>query len=413
MARRRFQSGSVKRRGNVWIGRYLEDVQEHGVIRRRHRTVTLSRIRGNDGKTVTEHQARRLLQPHLDRVNSAANQQLQPPKTILFSEFSKRWSALILSQKKPSTQLTIRGHLENYLEPVLGNCEVRSVQTEDIQSIISNLRSRLSPKTIRNVKATVSMMWRIAKAWGYTEEDVTSGLDLPRLPRPKQPFLTATQMGRIIRNATEPQATFYWLAAETGLRAGELAGLRRTDLDLAKQRLCVAQSVWRGTTQTPKTESSLRTLSISRQLANRFRVHLARRPTKESPFVFSTRTGSPWDANLLVKRKLWSTLETLGFARCGLHAFRHGNATLMDTLGVPLKAKQYRLGHSRAGDITTDVYTHFQIGGDEEVARRLGAVLSKECSKFFALNLPKSKKASCGVQEALETKQLIGCGGQI
>lgn len=99
VARRRFQSGSVKRRGEVWIGRYLEDVQEQGVIRRKHRTVTLSRIRGNDGKTVKEHQARRLLQPHLDRVNSAANQQLQPKKTILFSEFSKKWSALILSQK--------------------------------------------------------------------------------------------------------------------------------------------------------------------------------------------------------------------------------------------------------------------------------------------------------------------------
>src|SRR5216684_8589597 len=74
VARRRFQNGSVKRRGNVWIGRYLEDVEENGVIRRKHRTVTLSRIRGSDGKTVTEHQARRLFQPHLDKVNSAANQ---------------------------------------------------------------------------------------------------------------------------------------------------------------------------------------------------------------------------------------------------------------------------------------------------------------------------------------------------
>ena len=111
---------------------------------------------------------------------------------------------------------------------------------------------------------------------------------------------------------------------------------------------------------------------------------------------------------MVVKRKLWSTLETLGFPRCGLHAFRHGNATLMDALGVPLKVRQYRLGHSRAGDITTDVYTHFQIGGDDDVARRLGTVLSKETSKFFALNLPKTKRASCGVQEALETKQQIG-----
>jgi hypothetical protein len=85
----------------------------------------------------------------------------------------------------------------------------------------------------------------------------------------------------------------------------------------------------------------------------------------------------------------------------------------MDALGVPLKARQYRLGHSRAGDITTDAYTHFQIGRDNEVANRLGSVLSKEAAEFFALNLPKTKRASGGVPKALENKQQIGCGGQI
>ena len=411
MARRRFQNGSVKRRGDVWIGRYLEDVEENGVIKRKHRTVTLSRIRGSDGRAVTEHQARRLFQPHLDRINSGTH--LQPKKTILFSDFSTKWKVLILSQKKPSTQETIRGHLDNYLLPALGGSEVRSIQTENVQSILSNLRGRLSPKTIRNVKATVSMMWRIAKAWGYTEEDVSNGLDLPRVTRPKQPFFTGPQMGRIIKVAMEPHATFYWLAAETGLRAGELVGLRKSDLDLAKHRLSVGQSIWKGSVQTPKTESSVRTLSISRQLAKRLSTHLVGNSSRESEFVFCTRTGSPWDPNLIVKRKLWSTLETLEYPRCGLHAFRHGNATLMDALGVPLKARQYRLGHSRAGDITTDVYTHFQIGGDGEVANRLGSVLSKEAAKFFALNLPKTKRASGGVPKALENKQQIGCGGQI
>ncbi len=411
MARRRFQNGSVKRRGDVWIGRYLEDVEENGVIRRKHRTVTLSRVRGSDGRAVTEHQARRLFQPHLDRINSDIYQ--KPKKTILFSEFSTKWKTLILSQKKPSTQLTIRGHLDNYLLPALGGTEVRTIQTENVQSILSNLRSRISPKTIRNIKATVSMMWRIAKAWGYTDEDVSIGLDLPQVTRPRQPFFTATQMGSIIKVAVEPQATFYWLAAETGLRAGELVALRKSDLDLAKCRLSVSQSLWKGSVQTPKTESSVRTLSISRQLAKRISTHLMRKPNRESEFVFYTRTGSPWDPNLVVKRKLWSILEALEYPRCGLHAFRHGNATLMDALGVPLKVRQYRLGHSRAGDITTDVYTHFQIGGDDGVASKLGSVLSKEVAKFFALNLPKTKRAPGGVPKALENKHKIGCGGQI
>jgi hypothetical protein len=82
----------------------------------------------------------------------------------------------------------------------------------------------------------------------------------------------------------------------------------------------------------------------------------------------------------------------------------------MDALDVSLKIRQYRLGHSRAEDIATDVYTHYQIGGDNAVASRLGSVLRKGVSKFFALNLPKIRKVSCGVREALDSKQQIGRG---
>jgi hypothetical protein len=194
-------------------------------------------------------------------------------------------------------------------------------------------------------------------------------------------------------------------AAETGLRAGELAGLRKTHVDLASRRLSVEQSIWKGAVQTPKTESSVRTISISRQLAYRLSAHLARKPYNETVFVFCARPGSPWDANMVVKRKLWATLKTLGFPRCGLHAFRHGNATLMDALGVPLKGKQYRLGHSRAGNITTDVYTHFQTGGDGDVANKIGSVLSEEASNSLPSTCPKRK----GLPVLLGLKMFANC----
>jgi hypothetical protein len=59
--------------------------------------------------------------------------------------------------------------------------------------------------------------------------------------------------------------------------------------------------------------------------------------------LFATRNGTPWDANLLVKRKLYPLVDFLGIERGGLHAFRHTNSTLMDRLGVPLKVRQQRL----------------------------------------------------------------------
>jgi len=75
-----------------------------------------------------------------------------------------------------------------------------------------------------------------------------------------------------------------------------------------------------------------------------------------------------------VKRKLQPLLEKLGIRRCGLHAFRHANGTLMDRLGVPLKVREKRLGHSDAR-LTLGVYTHVASEDDAKMAGQLGRIL--------------------------------------
>ena len=76
-------------------------------------------------------------------------------------------------------------------------------------------------------------------------------------------------------------------------------------------------------------------------LSPRFLAHiveyLKRWKPNERGLLFATRNGTPWDANLVVKRKLYPLLDSLGIERGGLHAFRHTNSTLMDRLGAPLK----------------------------------------------------------------------------
>jgi integrase len=152
--------------------------------------------------------------------------------------------------------------------------------------------------------------------------------------------------------------TFYWLAAETGMRAGELCGLRLEDLDLDHGVVNVKQSVWRGQVQTPKTASSIRQFPISEQLFAHLRSFLGLWRPNPLHLVFATRNGTPWDQNLVVKRKLHPLLDALGIRRCGLHAFRHTNGSLMDMLHAPLRVRQERLGHAPGSDITLAVYTH-------------------------------------------------------
>lgn len=68
----------------------------------------------------------------------------------------------------------------------------------------------------------------------------------------------------------------------------------------------------------------------------------------------------------------------------GAHAFRHGNATLLDSLQAPMAVRQERLGHVDAK--TTMGYTHLVTADDVRVAEQLGALLDK---KFLAQDLPK------------------------
>ena len=159
------------------------------------------------------------------------------------------------------------------------------------------------------------------------------------------------------------------------MRAGELCGLRIEDLDLQRGLVLVRQSAWRGKIQTPKTENSVRTFALSPQLVEHLEGHLKTWRPNDGRLLFATKNGTPWDANLLVKRKLHRLLAALGIQRCGLNAFGHTNSSLMDRLSAPLKARQQRLGHSDPR-LTLNVYTHVASEDDARVDAQLGELMS-------------------------------------
>ncbi len=152
------------------------------------------------------------------------------------------------------------------------------------------------------------------------------------------------QIKRIVDSASEPQKMFYAILAETGIRGGEICALRVADLDLDNAVIYVRQSVWRGQIQTVKSKKGNRRFPISPQLVEHLREYL--RGWKPNPpgLLFATQGGTPWDHSLVHKRKFHPLLRKLGIPQCGLHAFRHGNATLLDQIGAPMAVRQNRLG---------------------------------------------------------------------
>ena len=369
MARRRYQKGSLFLRGKqkVWVGRWLEDeILSDGSLHRRHRSEVLGTLKDYPSKRL----ARRALDHRLAEINSVT---YRPKHKITFAEFAERWKQTVLPQHKPSSQSSERAHLTK-LSAFFGPMCLCDISLEVMQKWVS--LQTCAPKTTRNYIATMRILWQTAKSWGYVSHDPFDGLRLPKRGLIVKPRFTAAQGREIIRMASEPYKTMFWIVAETGMRGGELCGLGVSDVDLEKRIIKVWRSAWRGKLQTPKTSNAVRHFPISANLADHIRGHLETGwKSNANGLLFTTRTGKPLDNYNVVTWQLKPLLDRIGITdarRMGLHAFRHCNATELDRMGAPIKVRQDRLGH--ADSETTFGYTHAESADHRRVAEELGRI---------------------------------------
>lgn len=146
------------------------------------------------------------------------------------------------------------------------------------------------------------------------------------------------------------------------------------DLDLNNHAIAVRRSVWKGKPQTTKTKKGVRRFAISAELSEHLGNFLSDR-WRDNPekWLFATREGTPYDNRDIVDQVLHPLLERLTIPRAGLHAFRHGNSSLMDHLSISMGVRRDRLGHEKT--VTTMGYTHVVGSDDRLTASKIGKIL--------------------------------------
>jgi integrase len=392
MARRRYQKGSLLPKGGLpknglWVGRWREDViQPDGTIRRPYTWENL----GTTQNYPTRKLALRALEARLSTINSPT---YRARPTAKFADFANRWVPTVLSQHKRSTQSSTRSQLRKWLLPQLGDVALKDLDSQRLQAFVSDCRC--SAKTVHNLVATLRMMWTSARAWGYVAHDPFDGLVLPKRGLVETFAFSLEEIRRIIDSASEPYKTFYAILAETGIRGGEICALRVADLDLENAVIYVRQSVWRGQIQTVKSKKGNRCFPISPELVQHIRAYLLTWRPNAQGLLFATRKGTPWDHSLVRKRQFHLLLGKLGIRQCGFHAFRHGNATLLDQIGAPMAVRQNRLGHVDAQ--TTMNYTHAVTADERRIANELGKILHAT-----ARNEPENSPAPKGLSVLIQ-----------
>jgi integrase len=373
MARRRYQQGQLLQRGEkkkVWVGRWREDtIRPDGTRFRQRRSEILG--------TLKDYPTRRLAERALEqRISEAKVNSLdyQPRPTATFREFAMKWEKDVLSQLKPSTQSADRSRIRKHMIPDLGETSMKDLSSQRLQAFIAQKARSIGPKSVKNVIALFRMMWTQAKAWGYVNHDPFGSLVLPGLNPLNERAFSLQEMKSIIAAAEEPYKTLYWISAELGDRGGEAFALTVPNLLLEKEAIRISQSVWHGKIQTVKSKKGNRVCEISPQLVEHLRCFLRTWRPNPLELLFATRNGTPWDLDTVRKRKLHPLLRKLGIERAGFHAFRHGNATIMDQQQVPMATRQNRLGQSDAR--TTMGYTHALSQDGRRFAAHLGRQLT-------------------------------------
>ena len=356
MARRRYQNGCIRKRGKrnpVWELLWWEDfIKDDGSLGRRLASRTLGPVRD-----LTRRQARKLAE-HLRPLNLG---RVVPLSTITLGDFvQQQFVPNAFPVLKPSTQDRYRRTLDNHILPALGARRLCDIGTLDLQRfILQKADTGLSWACVDHYRHLLSKIFSTAKKWGYySGENPATGVELPeKKPVREKHVLTPEQISQLSGVLREPVRTMFLLAILTGLRIGEVIGLRWRDIDLDSGQLRVEQACYRGHLGSPKTQGSKRCLPLPLGLVEML-VHYHRRCLCIGPddLLFQSCSGKPLSDTNLLHRHLKPAGHQIGAPWLNWHTLRRTHATLLQSAGGSLKDAQAQLGHSKLST-TLEIYT--------------------------------------------------------
>jgi integrase len=357
MARRRYQKGSIRKRGKrdpVWELQWWEDyIAEDGRIGRRRQSATLGLV-----SQITLRQARKLAEDRLRPLNQG---RVLPQSTMKFRDFVERYFVpLFFPTLKPSTQKRYRQSLNTHLLPAFGDHCLCEIGTVDLQRfVLQKLESGLGWESTNHFRNLMSKIFEMARKWNYySAANPASGVSLPeKTPVREKQALQPGQILPLLALLEEPVRTMVLLGVLTGMRIGEILGLRRKDVDFSSGQMRVEQACYRGLLGSPKTKGSRRILPLPKILVTPLtRMYQQARRTGEDDLVFQTRNGTPLNDTNLLHRHLKPVGSTQGMPWLSWHTFRRTHATLLQVAGASLRDTQAQLGHSKMST-TLEIYT--------------------------------------------------------
>jgi integrase len=367
------QSGQiVKLKGGRWYLRYREGRNVGGIVQQKRVSFCLGVVttRGKHPPADIKDAARE----HMATVNGG---KIPAERVTTVGEFVEGvYLPWVEAHKRPSTMRGYRDIWEDHLEPLCSGVWMKNVRTFHVQGWLNSIgKKSLCRNSLKRIKSFSSAVFKLAKQQDYFngENPATDTAVNPAAAPPQETYAySLEELNGIMAHIPEPAATAFAIAAFTGLRVGEIEGLRWEDF--RDGEIHVSRSIWNGHETDPKTRKSSAPVPVIRPLAERLEMHRLRSHNAQCGPIFATGKGTAQSMNNLLRRVILPALNrcaVCGAAETdhagsdheykrdpqlpewrGWHACRRGLGSNLYRLGVPDMVIQRILRHANVSTTT-------------------------------------------------------------
>ncbi len=291
---------------------------------------------------------------------------------------------------KQSTAISYIGYINNHLVPQIGEYRLSEINTNLLQEFFNNRMDfggkkcgPLSPKTLHNMKLMLHKSLKKAVELELLQRNYAEFVELPRQSKPNMRVLDLAEQRQLVTTLRHTNEKLYigaMISLATGLRLGEVLGLKWSDIDYNNSMLHIRRTVNRlctidGDTKTeivvgtPKSDSSVRDIPFNYNVQKYFEEYytrslkiLGKRKLKSDDFVLSLRYGHPVEPKTM-QSAFKRIVSEAKISDTNFHALRHTFATRAIEKGVDVKTLSVLLGHA---DISTTLNRYAHVLDDQK-----------------------------------------------
>lgn len=289
-----------------------------------------------------------------------------------FDAFADEWMELYVEvNNRPVEQKTKESYLRVHLRPFFGAMLMSEITRRDVERFkAEKVVSGLSPGSVNHYLKTLRTMFRCAIDWEIVQANPTQGTSRLKDREDKWGFLTVEESEKFMAAVPVPWYPLFLFALRTGMRQGEILGLRWEDM-FWDRRVIRVQNALSLEELMPTKSGKSREIPMTTDLVE------ALLPLRggASPFVFSAQDGGPLHRKTL-QRPLNTANRNSGVKRVRFHDLRHSFASQLAIAEVPIRTIQELLGH--ADMKMTLRYAHLTEGASRKAIERLDAALRRK-----------------------------------